>query len=106
MAGTREGAGDSVAVFDGVKGELETELKAVIEVRNYFATLQGVFGNASQVGRVDVNSIGEAILRDLRPEEAESKASMLEFLGKIASLSGVAVGGRKFGKVLGTVFSP
>jgi hypothetical protein len=81
--------GTDSSVFDAVKNQLHMELQAVVNVGNYFAGLQNVFGKIGQKGRVDLDAIGNEIFTDLKPPgDSRTSGKSWEYASKLISLTG------------------
>jgi hypothetical protein len=83
--------GFNPAEFRQVKDQLVDEFDEVAQVRSYFDALRAPYGTALQNGRIDVKTLGNALVSAVTPPPADTKTPFyLGIAGKIASLGGIA----------------
>ncbi|HEY2287753.1 MAG TPA: hypothetical protein VGH88_18595 [Streptosporangiaceae bacterium] len=82
------GHGFTEQEYGEVREELRVEISAVNRVRNYFEALEKPFGLAAQPGRIDLDTVGNEVLRAVSPPNNDKTSWTLGLIGKIAALGG------------------
>ena len=79
------------AQYERVQKQLVQEFVEVAQVQSYFSALRAPFGTALQSGRIDVKTLGNAIVSALQPPPEDTKTPLfLGILAKVASIGGAA----------------
>jgi len=72
--------------FAAVKAILEPEFSALTQVKAYFTRLGDIFDKAAVPGRVDLDTLGTQVYRDMGSPPGDSVVSDLALAGKLAAL--------------------
>src|SRR5262249_11214153 len=79
--------------YNSVRDELKQELKAVLRVREYFAALRQPLEKSGQSGRVDLKTLTNELVKDLKIEpDSNATAKGFEIASKIGGTVGNVFG--------------